>query len=96
MLSFALYNLLKHPEAMAKLRAEVDEVLGDQPLQVSDLGKFPYLTGTFKPAPVSSPEFALTTTCRSLTRNPPHDANYTNSQHNTERGYHISERQICC
>jgi cytochrome P450/NADPH-cytochrome P450 reductase len=46
MLSFALYNLLKHPEAMAKLRAEVDEVLGDQPLQVSDLGKFPYLTGT--------------------------------------------------
>jgi hypothetical protein len=55
MLSFALYNLLKHPEAMAKLRAEVDEVLGDHPLQVSDLGKLPYLTGTFKLAPVSLP-----------------------------------------
>jgi hypothetical protein len=46
---------------MAKLRAEVDDVLGNQPLQVSDLGKLPYLTGTFHVALTSLPNSALIT-----------------------------------
>jgi hypothetical protein len=45
LLSFAVYHLLKNPDAMAKLQAEIDDVIGDQRLQVSDLGKLPYLTG---------------------------------------------------
>jgi cytochrome P450/NADPH-cytochrome P450 reductase len=45
MLSFATYNLAKNPEALAKLRAEIDEVIGDQPIQLSDLGKMPYTVG---------------------------------------------------
>ena len=52
MLSFALYNLLKNPNFMAKLCDEIDEVIGEEPLQVSHLGKLPYLNGTwtaFKP-----------------------------------------------
>jgi len=45
MLSFALYNLLKNPDSMAKLRAEVDDIIGDKPLQVDHLSKLPYLAG---------------------------------------------------
>ena len=32
---------------MAKLRDEIDEVIGEEPLQVSHLGKLPYLNGTW-------------------------------------------------
>ena len=45
MLSFALYNLLKNPDSMAKLRDEIDNVIGEEPLNVSHLGKLPYLNG---------------------------------------------------
>ncbi|CCM04514.1 uncharacterized protein FIBRA_06695 [Fibroporia radiculosa] len=42
-LSFLFYLLIKNPEASRKLRAEVDEVLGDQPIQLGDLSRMPYL-----------------------------------------------------
>jgi cytochrome P450 / NADPH-cytochrome P450 reductase len=45
LLSFMTYYLLKNPETMRKLRAEVDGVLQGRPLQVSDLSKLPYLIG---------------------------------------------------
>jgi hypothetical protein len=45
MLTFAVYHLMKNPDALAKLRAEIDEVLGDQPIQLSDISKMPYTIG---------------------------------------------------
>ncbi|KAJ7128256.1 fatty acid hydroxylase [Mycena filopes] len=48
MLTFAIYHLLRTPEAMRKVRAEVDAVLGDRPAQVDDLGKLPYLTAVMR------------------------------------------------
>ena len=42
LLSFATHLLLKHPEVMAKLRAEIDSVVGDQPLQVGHLAQLRY------------------------------------------------------
>ena len=40
-----VYYLIKNPQTMRKLQAEVDEVLGGQPAQFQDLSKMPYLTG---------------------------------------------------
>ena len=40
-----MYYLMKNPEAMRKAREEVDEVLGDQEIQLGDLGKLKYITG---------------------------------------------------
>lgn len=45
LMSFMTYYLIKNPETMRKLQAEVDEVLGGQPVQYQDLSKMPYLTG---------------------------------------------------
>lgn len=44
-LSFMCYYLLKNPESMRRLREEIDEVLGDQEIQLADLNKLPYLIG---------------------------------------------------
>jgi hypothetical protein len=38
-------NLVKHPDAMARLRAEVDSVLGERQVQLTDLPNLPYLVG---------------------------------------------------
>jgi len=46
-MSFTMYYLLKHPEVMEKLRNEVDEIIGDQPAEVRDLNRMPYLHGKF-------------------------------------------------
>ena len=46
MLTFALYYLLKNPEAMRRLREEVDTMIGERPMSVDDLQKLPYLIGT--------------------------------------------------
>lgn len=43
-----VHNLMKSPDAMAKLRAEVDDVLGDHPVQLSDLPNLPYLTAVMR------------------------------------------------
>jgi cytochrome P450/NADPH-cytochrome P450 reductase len=45
MMTFMVYFLLKNPEKMRKLRAQIDEVLGDRPVQYDDLANLPYLTG---------------------------------------------------
>ncbi|MBX3499413.1 MAG: cytochrome P450 [Alphaproteobacteria bacterium] len=43
LLSFTTHLLLEHPEVLAKARAEVDAVLGDQPPRFEDVGKLVYL-----------------------------------------------------
>jgi cytochrome P450 / NADPH-cytochrome P450 reductase len=45
MLGFTTYYLLKNPDALEKLREEIDTVLGDQPIQYEDMSKMPYLVG---------------------------------------------------
>ena len=45
LLTFTLYYLCKNPEAMRKVREEVDEVLGDQPIHVEDISKLKYVSG---------------------------------------------------
>lgn len=47
-LTFICYYLLKNPECMRKLREEVDDVLGDQPVQLGDLSKLPYLVAVMR------------------------------------------------
>ncbi|KAH9836403.1 cytochrome P450 [Rhodofomes roseus] len=47
-LSFSMYFILKKPEVMRKLREELDEVLGDEPPQVGDLHKLPYLNACLR------------------------------------------------
>ncbi|KAH8103122.1 cytochrome P450 [Cristinia sonorae] len=48
LLSFATAYIIRDPEVMRKLRAEVDEVLGDRVIQISDLGKMPYLLAVLR------------------------------------------------
>ncbi len=43
-----LYYLLKNPEAMRKLREEVDTLVGDQPMTIEHIHKLPYLIGEFR------------------------------------------------
>lgn len=46
MMSFMVYYLLKNPETMRKLRAQIDEVIGVRPVQYEDFANLPYLIGT--------------------------------------------------
>lgn len=43
MLSFAFYQLLRHPEAYRKAQEEVDTVIGDGPIRVEHMRRLPYL-----------------------------------------------------
>jgi cytochrome P450 / NADPH-cytochrome P450 reductase len=72
MLSFVTYNLAKNPDALAKLRAEIDEVLGDQPIQLSDLGKMPYTVGKLHSIDISTfqPSLPLAIMRETLRLNP--------------------------
>ena len=45
MLSFITYLLLKNPDAMRKLREEVNIKIGDRHMTVQDVNKLPYLLG---------------------------------------------------
>ena len=45
MLTFIMYYLLKNPEAMLKLRGEVDTMIGDRVMTIDDVHKLPYLLG---------------------------------------------------
>ena len=45
LLTFTLYYLIKHPDAMRKAREEIDAVLGDGEVQLTDLGKLKYIVG---------------------------------------------------
>ena len=48
MLSFAFYQLIKHPEAFRKAQLEVDEVIGDGAIKVEHLSKLPYLNAVLR------------------------------------------------
>jgi cytochrome P450 / NADPH-cytochrome P450 reductase len=43
MLSFAFFQLLKHPEAYAKAQKEVDDVVGTGPVKLEHMAKLPYI-----------------------------------------------------
>ncbi|KAJ6577595.1 fatty acid hydroxylase [Mycena capillaripes] len=43
MMTFMVYFLLKNPEKLRKLRAQIDEVLGGRPVQYEDFANLPYL-----------------------------------------------------
>lgn len=45
MLAFITYYLVKNPEVTRKLRAEIDETVGDRSPEFEDLGKMKYLHG---------------------------------------------------
>ncbi|KAK6723455.1 hypothetical protein SNK04_002300 [Fusarium graminearum] len=47
-LSFAMYHLLKNPEAYNKLQKEIDEVIGCDPVTVEHLTKLPYLSAVLR------------------------------------------------
>ncbi|KAK0947242.1 hypothetical protein LTR29_001197 [Friedmanniomyces endolithicus] len=47
-LSFLFYYLVKNPEAYRKARAEVDEVVGTESIQVHALQKLPYITACLR------------------------------------------------
>ena len=55
MLTFAMYHLLKNPEAMRKLREEVDTVIGDRAMTADDLSRLPYLIGAPVRRPLAGP-----------------------------------------
>ncbi|GJE90389.1 bifunctional P-450/NADPH-P450 reductase [Phanerochaete sordida] len=48
MLTFTMYYLLKNPEAMRKLREEVDTVVGSRPMTVDDVNKLPYMIAVMR------------------------------------------------
>ncbi|KAK6222971.1 bifunctional P-450:NADPH-P450 reductase [Colletotrichum tabaci] len=48
MLSFAFYELLRHPAAYRKVQQEVDEVVGQGPIKIDHLSKLPYLNAVLR------------------------------------------------
>ncbi|KAK5998222.1 Fatty acid omega-hydroxylase [Cladobotryum mycophilum] len=48
MLSFAFYNLLKHPGAYQKVQKEVDDVIGRDPIKVEHISKLPYIAAVLR------------------------------------------------
>ncbi|KAJ7118363.1 bifunctional P-450/NADPH-P450 reductase [Mycena epipterygia] len=48
MMSFMVYYLLKNPETLRKLRAQVDEVIGTRPVQYEDFANLPYLIAVMR------------------------------------------------
>ncbi|KAI0356058.1 fatty acid hydroxylase [Trametes cingulata] len=55
LLTFTLYYLCKHPEAMRKLREEVDSVLGSEPIQLAHIGQLKYTSACLREALRLSP-----------------------------------------
>jgi cytochrome P450/NADPH-cytochrome P450 reductase len=45
MLSFAMTHILKHPDVYARIRQEVDTVLGKEPIKFEHLSKLTYING---------------------------------------------------
>ncbi|KIP12117.1 hypothetical protein PHLGIDRAFT_98480 [Phlebiopsis gigantea 11061_1 CR5-6] len=50
MLTFCLYHLIRQPEAMRKAHEEVDEILGDQQIQLTDVPKLKYIEAVMREA----------------------------------------------
>ncbi|TCD65595.1 hypothetical protein EIP91_002442 [Steccherinum ochraceum] len=61
MLTFSLYYLLKNPEAMRRLREEIDEKIGDRPMVVEDVHKLPYLLAVMREVLRLSPSAPMRT-----------------------------------
>ncbi|KAI9067866.1 fatty acid hydroxylase [Trametes sanguinea] len=55
LLAFTLYYLCKNPEAMRKLREEVDDILGEEPIQLEHVGKLKYTSACLREALRLSP-----------------------------------------
>ena len=47
-LTWAVATLLQHPEVLAKLRAELNEVVGDRPVALEDIRRLKYLDAVIK------------------------------------------------
>ncbi|KAI1411629.1 bifunctional P-450:NADPH-P450 reductase [Hypoxylon sp. FL1857] len=47
-LSYAMYRLLKNPEAYRKVQQEVDEVIGKGPITVQHMQKLPYISAVLR------------------------------------------------
>src|SRR6185369_5801242 len=47
-LTWAIATLLQHPEVLAKLKAELEEVVGDRPVALEDLRRLKYLDAVIK------------------------------------------------
>ncbi|KAH9932779.1 bifunctional P-450/NADPH-P450 reductase [Epithele typhae] len=62
MLTFATYYLLKNPEAMRKLREEIDTMVGDRPPSKKDVNKLPYLLAVMRESLRLGPPASLRTT----------------------------------
>ncbi|EJD42499.1 cytochrome P450 [Auricularia subglabra TFB-10046 SS5] len=48
MLSFFMYSVLKHPEVYAKVRTEIDTVVGAERIRPQHIGRLPYLTAVLR------------------------------------------------
>ncbi|PVG00114.1 bifunctional P-450/NADPH-P450 reductase [Serendipita vermifera] len=48
MLSFIMYELLKHPHAYAKVQEEVDRILGNEPIRLEQVSKLPYIVAVMR------------------------------------------------
>ncbi|KAH7182362.1 putative P450 monooxygenase [Fusarium flagelliforme] len=48
LLSFLFYELLANPEALATAQAEIDTVIGKEPITVEHMGKLPYIEGCLR------------------------------------------------
>ncbi len=49
-LAWTVHHLLDHPEHVARLRAELEQVAGDGPLSADDVGKLPFADAVLKEA----------------------------------------------
>lgn len=58
-LSFAFYNLLKHPEAYRKAQQEVDDVIGDGPIRVEHTSKLQYIQAVLRETLRLTPTIAM-------------------------------------
>jgi cytochrome P450/NADPH-cytochrome P450 reductase len=45
MLSFVMTHVMKNPEVYARIRNEVDSVLGGEPIRLEHLSKLTYISG---------------------------------------------------
>jgi cytochrome P450 / NADPH-cytochrome P450 reductase len=48
MLSFALMELMRHPDAYLKVQREVDDVIGSRAIEVSDIPKLSYINAVLR------------------------------------------------
>ena len=48
MITFLTYQLLKSPDVLLKLRAEIEEVLEDRPITLDDIPRMPYTVAVLR------------------------------------------------